>query len=157
MALYDDYIPAHLPVAPEVEAYRSDFDAIFNKFAAKPDAWHVDKEWADKFRKHREKLLLLAESGDALAQYSLGTLYMSGYLYTSVPEAINQQTQIEPEMTKWLLSAAKQGVIAALDNLLSVGVGEEADKLRDAYLASKDENGNGSYTKIMELVYGKHS
>jgi len=113
--LYDKYIPAHLPVTPEVQAVEDDFNAITEAFDGKNCP--LNTACTIKFKKHRNNLLPLAENGDALAQYKLGIIYWLGYLHESEAKAIEHHQEDLVNSTKWLILAAKQGVIVALDNL----------------------------------------
>lgn len=150
--MYDHYIPSHLPVAAEIKAYQDDLQTL--GVINDEKNWYVTKEWAAKFRKHFEKMLPLAQNGDPLAQYQVATIYMIGCLYDSESEMMENHEKDSIEMTNLLLLSAKQGVVAALDNVLVNGVGTEAERLRQIYQEVKDENGNASFKKIMERAYG---
>jgi len=119
--------------------------------------WPITKEWAEKFKIHRDRMLPLAENGDALAQYRIANIYMLGYLYDSELKAREHYQEDAIILTKWLILSAKQGVIAALDNLLSNGVGAEAEKIQEIARSmwSETEGDTSSFNKIMELAYGK--
>ena len=93
--------------------------------------WYVTPEWAKQFREHLARLLPLAAAGNPWAQYSVANIYMCGYLYTTESEAIANHHKDSTEMSGWLERAAQQGFVAAVDNLITNGVGPEAERLRN--------------------------
>jgi TPR repeat protein len=92
--------------------------------------WYVTREWASKFMVHVESLRVLAVAGDPWAQYRLGNVYFLGVLYCSEQELIRNNEADTVKGSYWLEKAARQGFVAAVDNLVIVGVGPEAERLR---------------------------
>jgi hypothetical protein len=95
--------------------------------------WYVTDEWAKKFRAHHTTLLVLAEAGNAIAQMYVATIYMVGYCYSNAADCELNLEKDHIEMSTWLERAARQGIVAAVDNLITDGVGVEADRLRTIY------------------------
>ena len=121
--------PEQFAVPKEVKEFHKDCDSL--GMISDSENWYVTPEWCQKFKKHFEKLLNLAESGEPWSQYNLGNMYLNGYLYSSMEEF---QTNYENDViagSKWLEKAARQGFVAAVDNLVVVGVGPESDRLRE--------------------------
>lgn len=120
--------------------------------------WFVTKAWANKFKHHLQKLLPLAEQGDALAQCEVANIYYVGYLHPSEDEALNcYQSDIETATTWWLKSI-HGGVYSALDALMVSGVGAETDRLRKIYKENLQEFTQGSppsedWEKDMKHLY----
>ncbi|MGZ8248066.1 MAG: hypothetical protein ACXWUF_08525 [Methylomagnum sp.] len=94
------------------------------------ERWYVTEEWAAKFRSHRQKLLILAKPGNPWAQCHVAGLYVLGSCYTSYAEFEKNYERDAVEMTNWLVRAARQGIVMALDPLVMVGVGPEAERVR---------------------------
>jgi len=101
--------------------------------------WYVTKEWANIFNKHLELLLPFSEKGDVASQYAVAIIYMCNYLYTSEDEALILYERDSKIYTKWLVEAAKAGHVGAIDNILVMGVGEEAERLRNVANNNKDK------------------
>lgn len=119
--------PRHV-MPTEVVAFQHDIDAL--GMICDSDHWYVTAVWAERFQKHLENLLPVATAGNPWAQYNLGTLYASGCLYYSwLDYEKNYEKDIALAST-WLEKAACQGFVAAVDNLVVIGVGEEAERLR---------------------------
>lgn len=92
--------------------------------------WYITKAWAEKFRGHFAALLPLAEAGNPLAQYQIAGLLMLGYCYDNPRECEENYSTDMVQMSAWLERAARQGVVVAVDNLITNGVGAEAERLR---------------------------
>ncbi len=95
------------------------------------DNWYITPDLCRKFKAHFKKLLKLAESDEPWAQYNLGNMYFGGYLYSSKNEFEPNYESDVIKGSKWLEKAARQGFVAAVDNLVVVGMGPEADRLRE--------------------------
>lgn len=135
--------------------------------------WYVTQELSNKFKGHCEKLLKLAESGEPWAQYNLGRIYLSGYLYSSMEEFQRYYEKDVITGSKWLEKAARQGFVAAVDNLVVVGVGSEADRLRKISTKVEKEHPEfiqkwekdekipvitpAFFVTVWEIAYGNHS
>ena len=120
--------------------------------------WYVTEEWAKKFRRHLKALLPIAENGDPVAQYYVATIYLCGYLYATEEDAIRAYEKDALEMTKWFERAAKSGYVVAIDNLIAIGVGREAERLKKLYLEHRHSLENApapseGWLRDMELLY----
>ena len=97
------------------------------------EQWFVDKGWSDKFHAHLDALIEAFDDGDALAAFYIGNIYSLGCLFTSQQAAVaNYQADIV-FATEWWIKAAQQGVAAAWDSVIAMGVGDEADRIRQIY------------------------
>ena len=126
-----------MDIKPEVQLFIDDS----RKLGAINDGknWFVSEKWALKFQGHLNTLLLLAEQNDPMSQYQVACIYFSGYLYSNEKDAIeNYESDIE-KASFWFKKAAMNKVYSAIDNLISVGVGEEANRLRVIYEEYKDQ------------------
>lgn len=136
----DDNFEVDVPA--EVESYRSDLEAlgVVNDL----ENWYVTSEWADKFNAHYHSLLPLAEQGNVLAQYSLAVILLTGTRYTSreIAEAHHSQDLIQ--MSRWLEMASRAGYMGAIEILVGVGVGEEAERLRRIMTGILQEKESGA-------------
>ena len=101
--------------------------------------WYISEKWALRFEEHLDTLLVLAEKNDPMSQYQVACIYLSGYLYHDEKDSLeNYETDIE-KASFWFEKAAKNKVYSAIDNLISVGVGEEANRLRAIYEEYKEQ------------------
>lgn len=94
------------------------------------DHWYITPDWENLFRRHLAALLPIASAGNPWAQYSVAVLYMNGYLYSTEAEAIANYHKDSIELSGWLVLCARQGFVAAVDNIITSGVGPEAERLR---------------------------
>jgi len=108
------------------------------------EKWFVNKKWATKFHAHLDALLLAHEDEDPWAAYYIANIYSMGCLYVSEKAAIANYSADMTFATEWWIKAAKGGVPTALDSVLSVGVGKEADHIRKIYQDNKDKFSNDS-------------
>jgi len=92
--------------------------------------WYVTPEWCEKFQQHRAKLQELAEGGEPWSQYHLGNMFFSGYLYSSAEEFEKNYLADVERGSQYLVMAAGQGFVAAVDNLVVTGIGPASDRLR---------------------------
>ena len=146
----------------EVENYEADFNVISN-LHFDGEKWFVTPEWAATMNKHLDALLPLAKKGNAHAQGALGWLLHSCYLYSDLKEAEkNYPTDIE-KATYWLMRSAENGLSSNLDGVLSIGKGEEHDRLRKLFEDNKSEFTGASpplegwvsdMKKLKELYFG---
>lgn len=95
------------------------------------DNWYVTEDWCNKFKKHRDKLQQLADDGEPWSQYHLGNMYFSGYLHSSAEEFERSYFADVERGSQYLEMAARQGFVAAVDNLVGMGIGSESDRLRE--------------------------
>jgi hypothetical protein len=124
--------------------------------------WMITEEWKARFLTHAGALAPLAEKGNVAAQYALATIHMLSLAHTSEREAMEAQAQDSAQASRWLKGPAASGHLGALDNLLSVGVGPEAERLRSicqAYPAlfhaghSTQSEWESEMRKLHELAY----
>jgi hypothetical protein len=121
--------PERLVVPNEVKKYLSDTEGL--GMIQDLNNWFVTPKWCQKFKQHRINLHKLAMEGEPWSQYHLGNMYFNGYLYSSAKECEeNYQADIELG-SHFLEMAARQGFVAAVDNLVVCGTGEESDRLRE--------------------------
>ena len=112
----------------EVADYRKYCDSV--GLICDLNGWYVSVEKAAKFRVHLNKMLPMAEAGNPHAQYSVACIYMLGQIYDQEENYIKNYESDANQMSYWLEKAARQGFVIAVDNLVVVGKGEEADRLR---------------------------
>lgn len=116
---------------PCVQAFLADMDAFYDQGEA--GAWHGSPGWAERFNRHLQAMLPDAQEGNAAAQYAVATFYMAHLGHAREEDAIAGHEEDAVAMSRWLGRAARTGHLAAIDNLLAIGVGEEADRLRGLY------------------------
>lgn len=140
----------------ETKAFWSDIDLLGP--VSNSEDWHVTDEWATKFQLHLERLLPLAERGNVLAQYAVAAIYMLGCRYSTSEEHLANSEHDLVEMTKWLVRAARQGYLVAVDNLISAGYGSEAERVRSIYREIQEEIGKEHVPypvgEVMRRAYG---
>ena len=126
-----------IEIKPEVQSFIDDSKklGVIND----GENWFITKKWALKFQEHLDALLLLAQQNDPMSQYQVACIYFSGYLYTSENEAIESYESDIKKASLWFERAIKNKVYSAIDNLITVGVGEEADRLRAIYAEYKEQ------------------
>ena len=143
-------------ISSEVQKYWNDTESLTKEWHEKNmQGWHVTEKWVKKYQYHLSTLLPLAENGDAMAQYAVATIYLTSYLYDNEEDAINNHDKDALEMSKWLTLAAKQGVLSAIDNLITTGTNKEAKKLMALYRANittSDKN-QKEWERNMLLIY----
>jgi len=91
-------------------------------------AWH--RADVEEFSELFESLLPHAYDGESLAQYAVATILWLGMRCETQQEQFDHYQASVTEASRWWIAAAKQGHLGALDNLLTSGVGAEADHLR---------------------------
>jgi TPR repeat protein len=126
--MYPCYFDATAAETSEVVAFRADCEAL--GVVSEMDNWYVTEEWAGKFSEHLRRLRPLAESGNPLAQYSVAVIYMIGYTHSSLEDRIASYQDDVAKTTDWLVRAARQGMVVAIDNLITHGQGPEVERLR---------------------------
>lgn len=158
-------------VPTEVKDFQNDCDAL--GMLCDLQNWYITEDWAKRFRTHLERILPVAEAGNPWAQYNIGVIYIFGYLHSSQEEFEKHQTANTIQGSKWLERAARQGFVAAVDNLVVVGAGEEAERLRKIskeverdhpeYIQQWQANKDipvitpAFFEKVWEIAYGNHS
>ena len=92
--------------------------------------WCITDHWAIKFQGHLSSLLVLAESGDAIAQKAVASIYFGGYLHASEEEAMESYPlNLEAATARWL-KAMHGGEYNCVQLIIAVGVGKEAEFLK---------------------------
>jgi hypothetical protein len=146
--MYPHYCDIESAETPETIALREDQIALG---ALNDDEnWYVTEAWAAKFRDHFAALLPLAEAGNPLAQYQIAGLLMLGYRQCSLRECEENYPTEVVQMSSWLERAARQGVVVAVDNLITSGVGAEAERLRKITAEVERDRANGQQYLIGE-------
>lgn len=163
--------PAQFKIPEEVKEFHKDSESLGMLYDL--ENWYITQEWCQKFRIHLDRLLKLAESGEPWSQYNVGTIYLNGYLYDSMEEFEKNYKADAIIGSKWLEKAARQGFVAAVDNLVVVGVGPESERLRE--ISRKVEKDHPEYVgkwekdesipvfmpsffeAVWEMAYGKDS
>ena len=122
-ALYDRY----------QAACRAHADAC----AVDPQSWH--RPDVDEFTQLSRLLLPHAESGDMACQYALATILWLGLCCESEEQFVASRGASIAEATRWWIAAARQGFWPALDNLVTSGVGPEAQRAGKAWRQLEQE------------------
>lgn len=116
----------------EYSSLQRQYDAAINEFVNSSiehaGAWF--KPEVETFSRLYLDVLPFAESGDAWAQYAIATVLSLGLRCSTQKEYTESYQSHLPAMSFWWASAAKQGHLEALDNLVTSGIGVEADKAR---------------------------
>src|SRR5687767_3575342 len=99
--------------------------------ATKPDRWH--RPDVGEFTELRRLLLPPAHSGDMHCQYAMATISWLGLCSESEAQFLADRASAMKEATGWWTAAARQGFWPALDNLITEGVGLEAQRANDAF------------------------
>lgn len=102
-----------------------------------PDRWH--RPDVAEFTELRRLLLPRAEAGDMHCQYAVATILKLGLQCESEAEFADAQAANLEEASRLWLTAARQGHWPALDNLVTSGVGPEADAARRAFQQLAEE------------------
>lgn len=137
------------------------------------DNWYITPEWVECFKEHKNKIEILALNGDPWAQYNLGNIYFCGYLYSSLEEFTKHYEKDALTGSEWLEKAARQGFVAAVDNLAVLGTSKEAERLREIskevekenpeFIQKSKDNENipiimpSFFEKVWEIAYSKNS
>ena len=96
------------------------------------DEWHVSEKWAEQFQRHLENLRPLATEGNLEAQHAMASIYLVGMLYPDEETELERRVADRKSMTALLVSAARGGLVGAFDNLVTSGVGDDAEEARRA-------------------------
>jgi hypothetical protein len=116
--------------AREVHArYKATIETHCEACRVDQQRWHQANV---EFAELRRQLLPHAESGDTLCQYALATIAWLGLCCESEEAFIAGHAASVEEATRWWIAAATQGYWPALDNLVTSGVGPEAQRAREA-------------------------
>ena len=139
--MYPEYFDRTAAETPEIQASVHDRAAL--GVVCDLNNWYVTPERAARFRQHLSVLLPLAEAGNPLAQSEVAAIYMLGCCYSSESEFRGNYRSDILAMSDWLARAARQGVTVAVDNLVSIGIGPEAERLRALALEVEHDHRSG--------------
>ena len=113
------------------DRYQAASRAYTAECASDPSSWH--RPDVAEFSELRRLLTPHAESGDMLCQYALATILWLGLCCESKEQYVAGYDSAREEATRWWIAAATQGFWPALDNLITSGVGTEAQRAREAF------------------------
>lgn len=159
--------PSHFKVPAEVTAFWRDSESL--GMICDLDHWYITPDWAKKFQSHLEGILPIAAAGNPWAQYAVACIYMSGYLYSTQDDCIANHEQDAIEFSVWLEKCARQGFVAAVDNLITTGVGPEAERLREISRTIESQTSApddeqyipvvppGFFERVWQLAYAQNS
>lgn len=139
--MYPCYFDWESAKTSETEAYLADCEALGK--VNDENNWYVTEEWANKFRMHLDSLRAIAEKGNPLAQCYVAAILLLGNCYTSSQEQLLNYPRDAEEMSYWLERCARQGLVAAVDTLVTCGVGPESERLREIASQVFEEMGQG--------------
>lgn len=144
------------PFPPPVRDFLVDVDAFYDERG--PRTWRGTPESAARFRRHMEAMLPYAEAGDVAAQYALAMYYLLKLGHASEAEASALAGGDAIHLNAWLTRAAAAGHLGALDNLLEVGTGPEAERIRALYKAHRSKftlaaPPSADWRQDMEILY----
>lgn len=105
--------------------------------ASDPRKWH--RADVAEFSELRRLITPHAESGDMHCQYALASILWLGLCCDSEEDFVRTYSSACEEATRWWVAAARQGFWPALDNLVTSGVGAEAQRARDASRSLESE------------------
>ena len=98
---------------------------------ANPQEWHPPD--VAEFSELLRLLKPHAESGDMRCQYAVATILLLGLCCESEAQMAASQGSACEEASRWWVELARQGFTPALDNLVTSGVGAEAQRAREAW------------------------
>jgi TPR repeat protein len=116
---------------PAYERYLTAVTAYAEMCSSNPMEWN--RPDADNFAELMDLLQHPAEQGDRYCQYALATILHMGLTAESEEEFMATRHKASEAATRWWLAAAKQGFWPAVDNLLTSGTGDEAQRIRDVF------------------------
>ena len=112
------------------ERYQAAMEAYAEMCTTDPQDWHRPN--VVEFMELQHLLLPHAESGDMHCQYAMATILWLGLCYESEQDLIATHPVRIKEATRWWIAAASKGHVYALDNLVTSGIGPEAERARTA-------------------------
>lgn len=112
-----------------LQRYYKSVDLYGNACAQDPSVWH--RPDTSEFSQLHDLLLPFAKADDMYAQYALATIYWLGLSCKSEEQYFEEYQTLIEKATFWWVAAASQGHWIALDNLLTCGVGEEAERVQN--------------------------
>ena len=113
------------------DRYQIAFRAYGDICASAPERWH--RPDVAEFTELHRLLLPHAESGDMYCQYALATIHSMGLCSESEEQFLADHIDAREAATRWWIAAAMQGFWPALDNLVTSGIGPEAQRACEAW------------------------
>ena len=160
-------VPSYFEIPAEVTAFWRDSENF--GMICDLDHWYVTPEWAKKFQAHLASIQPIAAAGNPWAQYSVASIFMAGYLHCAQDDCIANHDKDSKELSLWLEKCARQGFVVAVDNLITNGVGSEAERLRrisreveSEFFIPHNEQGMPVFPpsfceKVWKIAYGQDS
>lgn len=112
------------------DRYQAAIQAYVNGCTTAQQDWH--RPDVVEFCELQRLLLPHAESGDAHCQYAMASIFWLDLCCESEEDWIAGHPARIQEATRWWIAAASQGHVFALDNLVTSGIGPEAERARKA-------------------------
>jgi hypothetical protein len=113
----------------------TDFQAAISSYVEtcshSPMEYHAPA--ADVFQALATRLRPIAEDGHLHCQYALATIHLMKLTCLSEEEERLHHEREIVQATRWLVAAARQGCWPAVDNLVTSGVGPEAERAREGW------------------------
>lgn len=122
------------------ERYQAATQAYAERSSAGQQEWHQPD--VVEFSELQNLLLPHAESGDMHCQYAIATILWGGLCCESEDDWMAGYPERIKEATRWWIAAATQGHVYALDNLVTSGIGPEAERAREASDVLEQERGD---------------
>lgn len=118
-------------ITPSAEAVLERYEkasAIYsNMCCINPSEWH--RPDTTEFTELRGLLAVHAEGGNVRCQYALASIYWQG-LCSNAQFTRDEYLQAIEKATLWWVAAAAQGFWPAIDNLVTSGIGPEAERAK---------------------------
>jgi hypothetical protein len=93
-----------------------------------PDQW--SRPDTAEFTELKRLLYPHAKNGNSYCQYALATIYWLGLCCETQEQYLADRTILIEEATRWWIAAASQGLWRAVDNLITSGLGSEAERVK---------------------------
>ena len=115
----------------------------------------VSKEIAEQFCDLRIRLKLLHKEGCIEATCALVSIHILECVYSSITGKQNEFEKDAKEATDLMLYGARLGVVSLFDNLITCGIGEEADRAKKCF-TNYQRNNTPNYNKEGVPIYDSH-
>ena len=134
------------------DRYQAAIQANAESNPADMESWH--RPDVVEFSELQNLMLPHAESGDMHCQYAMATIFWLGLCCESEDDWMAGYPVRIKEATRWWIAAATQGHAYALDNLVTSGIGPEAERAREASRVLEQERRDLVGTSHGMPVYG---
>jgi hypothetical protein len=134
------------------DRYLAAFRSYGDLCARASEHWH--RPDVVEFSQLYNLLLPHAERGDMLCQYAVPTILWQGLLCETEKQFIARDLPSRKEATCWWIAAARQGHLPALDNLVTSGIGLEAERAREGWKQLAEERPDLVGSSNAEPIYG---